>query len=243
MFPATLTGVGVGPGDPRQVTLAALDALRAAARVVAPSSSAEAVGRAESVVRQVCPEMATTRLVIPMGSSPRSVYRDAARQIAGWLDLDEAVAFVTLGDPNVYSTFTSLAAAVREVRPETPIRTVPGIMAFQVLAASASTTVLDGTQSMTLTTGLDDLDRLDDALENPAETVVVYKGGRRFPEIAKRAASAGRLEGAVAGELLGMPGERVVPLADVAGTPSAYLSTIIIPAVSVEPTESGEGPG
>ncbi len=62
-------------------------------------------------------------------------------------------------------------------------------------------------------------------------TVVLYKGGRRLPDLAKAAAAAGRLDGAVAGELLGMPGERIGPLSDLAADgPASYLATVIIPA-------------
>lgn len=234
---ATLIGVGVGPGDPGNVTLAAIDAIRNADRVAAPSASAEAVGRAESVVRQVCPEVFVDRLVIPMvrpvpgpetGSEHPDPFAPAASRIAGWLDGGESVAFVTIGDPHVYSTFSSLVDSLEEVRPGTPVRTVSGIMAFQSLAVAAGMVVLDGTENLALVTALDDLSSVRQALDRAEQAVVVYKGGRRFPEIAKIAADAGRLEGAVAGELLGLPGERVVPLSEIS-TESAYLSTIIFP--------------
>jgi hypothetical protein len=42
-------------------------------------------------------------------------------------------------------------------------------------------------------------------------------------------AAAGRLDGAVVGELLGLPGERMAPLADVADQPATYLATVIVP--------------
>ena len=50
-----LVGIGVGPGDPDAVTLQAVKALHHADRVVAPTLAPDAVGRAESIVRQVAP--------------------------------------------------------------------------------------------------------------------------------------------------------------------------------------------
>src|SRR5581483_6454797 len=76
-------------------------------------------------------------------------------------------------------------------------------------------------------------------LADPAVTVVLYKGGRRLPDLAKAAAAAGRLDGAVAGELLGMPGERIGALSDLAADgPASYLATVIIPAASPATTDS-----
>jgi precorrin-2/cobalt-factor-2 C20-methyltransferase len=228
---STLIGVGVGPGDPELVTTRAVRALVEADRVMAPATAVDAVGRAESIVRQACPGVAVERLAFEMtGGEARAVALGAAAErVAACLDTGEQVAFVTLGDPNVYSTFPALAGAVRERRPATVVETVPGITAFQALAARAGTVLLAGTERLRLVTALDGPGALDLALEDPEAAVVVYKGGRHLPAMAKRLADAGRLEGAVAGELLGLPGERVATAAELAVGPASYLLTLIVP--------------
>jgi precorrin-2/cobalt-factor-2 C20-methyltransferase len=225
---SALIGVGVGPGDPELITVRAVRAIREADRVLAPSSAVDAVGRAESIVRQACPGVAVQRLVFAMGRAEGSV-DDAAATLVDGLDAGQRLAFVTLGDPNVYSTFSSVAARVRSLRPDAVIETVPGIMAFQELAARAGTVVLRNAERLALVTALDGADALDAALADPAQAVVVYKGGRHLPAMAKRLAAAGRLDGAVVGELLGLPGERILPVADAADGPAAYLATVIVP--------------
>ena len=229
MAPA-LVGVGVGPGDPEHVTLAAVRALREADRVFAPSLALDVVGRAESIVREAVSDVHVERLVIAMRrDSDSAVYAGAVRQITDALDAGERVAFATLGDPNVYSTFSSVAREVQARRPGTRIETVAGIMAFQALASRAGFVVLDGTESLSLVTALDGLDALDPALTDGTRAVAVYKGGRHLPAIAKRLADAGRLDGAVAGELLGLPGERAGPLDELADAPASYLATVLVP--------------
>ena len=223
-----LIGVGVGPGDPELMTVRAMRAVREADRVIAPSSAVDAVGRAESIVRQACPGVRVERAVFAMGDAERSVDEVAATIVAG-LDAGQRLAFVTLGDPNVYSTFSTVAARVRSLRPDAEIQTVAGIMAFQELAARSGTVVLQHTERLALVTALDGPEVLDTALADPTQAVVVYKGGRHLPAMAKALAAAGRLDGAVVGELLGLPGERVVPVEEAGDGPAAYLATLIVP--------------
>lgn len=228
----SLVGVGVGPGDPELITVRALRTLRKADRVFSPTMAVDAVGRAESIVRQADPGLAVERLVFAItgDDDTRAVaHGKAAERAAACLDAGEQVAFVTLGDPNVYSTFHHLAAAVLERRPGTPVATVPGIMAFQELAARAGTVVLDGTQTLSMVSAVDGAEALDGPLGDPEATLVVYKGGRHLPEVSQRLQAAGRLDGAVFGELLGLPGELVGPVGDHADRPATYLATVLVP--------------
>jgi precorrin-2/cobalt-factor-2 C20-methyltransferase len=227
----TLIGIGMGPGDPEAVTLQALRALHHADRVVAPSLALDAIGRAESIVRQVAPEVTVERLIFdmsPVAGDRLASHRAAAAAIIAYLDAGEEVAFVTLGDPNIYSTFSSVAAAVTESRPATAIGTVAGIMAFQDLAARSATVLLDGTESLQLVTALDGPAHLEAALANQDQAVIVYKGGRHLPAILKALANAGRIDDAIIGELLGLPGQRVAPARDWPDQPATYLATVIV---------------
>ncbi|HZT65494.1 MAG TPA: precorrin-2 C(20)-methyltransferase [Acidimicrobiales bacterium] len=228
----SLVGVGVGPGDPELLTLKALAALRGADRVFGPTMAVDAVGRAESIVRQAAPDVVVERLVFAIvrdDGARRAAHEQAADRVVACLEEGERVAFVTLGDPNVYSTFHHLAALVQRRRPQTPVETVPGIMAFQALASTSGTVVLDGSERLHLVSAVDGPEVLEVPLADPEAAIVVYKGGRHLPALAARLDAAGRLEGAVFGELLGLPGEQVGPVADATSSPAAYLACVLVP--------------
>ena len=229
-------GVGVGPGDPGLVTRRAVEVLRQADRVIAPTTSAMAVGRAEAIVRDAAPGVTVERVsfVMEVATAARTAALDAATdRVVGHLDAGERVAFITLGDPSIYSTFGSLADAVRSRRPDVPIEVVPGIMAFQDLAARTATVLVDGTEHLVLVPAHASAggDALAAAAADPHAAVVVYKGGAQIAQVAAVLAEHDRLGGAVLGELLGLPGGRVAPVAEVADRPASYLATLISPPV------------
>jgi precorrin-2/cobalt-factor-2 C20-methyltransferase len=233
-----LVGVGVGPGHPALLTERALAVLRAADTVVAATTAPDAIGRAETVVRAAVPDAAVDRLVITIAddADDRSASLiQAAEAIVARLDRGELVAMVVLGDPNVFSVFPAVGRLVAAARPGVAVDTVPGIMGFQELAAETATVLADGSDELAIVSLGADADRVDDLLADPARTVVVYKGGRHLPAVAKALDAHGRLEGAVLGELLGLPGGRSAPVAAVADRPASYLATVIVPARRDDP--------
>jgi len=228
-----LIGVGVGPSAPDLITRRAIAVLEGADRVFAASTAPDAIARAEAIVRTAAPTVAIDRL--PFSTTDHAdtldrCFAGAVDALVAVLDRGQSVAFITLGDPNVYSTFSELARRVSTRRPAVPITTVPGIMAFQELVAATGTVLAEGDERIDIATMGDDAAPLDAALHNAGSTVVLYKGGRHLPEVAIKLDQHQRVQGAVIGELMGMPGGRNGPIADVADRPASYLATVIVPA-------------
>jgi precorrin-2/cobalt-factor-2 C20-methyltransferase len=232
---ARLVGVGVGPGDPELVTVKAVRVLAGADVVLVPVMHPDEQGRAEATVRSHIKHDRIRRVVFALNEREdrgrrEAAWDDAAAAVVEALDAGaETVAFATIGDPNVYSTFSYLAQTVRAQRPGVEIETVPGITAMQALAATSSTVLCEGTESLTLLPLTAGLDAFAAALAH-SDTVVAYKGGRNLPELCAVLERHGRLDSAIFGAALGLPDEDVRPAGQVAG-PAPYLSTVIAPAV------------
>ncbi|MFB6713672.1 MULTISPECIES: precorrin-2 C(20)-methyltransferase [unclassified Streptomyces] len=236
-----LVGVGVGPGDPELVTVKGVNALRDAAVVVVPVMDTGERGRAEATVLHYVSADKVVRVVFALNERTDRARREAAWDAAGervaeLLRTHGSVAFATIGDPNVYSTFTYLAHTIGELLPGTAVETVPGITAMQDLAARSGAVLTEGTEPLTLVPVTAGAAVLKEALEGPG-TVVAYKFGRLAAEVATALRETGRAEDAVWGSALGLPEESIRPAAELDEGPLPYLSTLIAPA----PRDGGRG--
>ena len=236
-----LIGIGVGPGDPDLLTVAAVRDLSRAGRIFVPVMAADVAGRAEAVVRAHVTHHRLERLVFALSDDVAGSQRRrhdcwdtaAARVVTHLREHGGSAAFATLGDPSVYSTFGYLAKTVRELVPDIRIRTVPGITAMQAAASAAGLTLVEGSEPLTLLPLTRDFTAVDQALAGDG-AVVVYKGGRRLVPLRERIDAAGALDRAWCVEHVGTADEQIIRLAR---TDSAsYLSTVV-----VLPARSGRG--
>jgi precorrin-2/cobalt-factor-2 C20-methyltransferase len=236
-----LTGVGVGPGDPELVTVKAVRVLREADVVFVPvlAEGPEGPGRAEATVRAHVDGAAVR--AVPFALSDRggrtasrlNAWDEAALAVVAAFDEGASrIAFATIGDPNIYSTFSYLAQTVRALMPSVAVETVPGITAMQDLASRSGTVLAEGREVLALLPMTAGLEAYQRALES-FDTVVAYKGGRFLPEMLRTVEKTARTGETVFGAALGLPDEVVGPVAhldpDTIGA-APYLSTVITTA-------------
>ena len=238
----TLIGVGVGPGDPELLTLKAVHAFEAADVILVPSTEAsgDESGRAEQIVLAAHPSAESKLRRVPFSMAQRSGVGTKRRQ--SWQASAQAavdafhagattVAFATVGDPSVYSTFSYLAAQVQAVVPDVDVSVVPGITAMQALAAASLTPLVEGTESLTLVPATAGLAAVGAALDG-ADTVVAYKGGRQLAELLGVVRQRGR--DGVLGVNIGLPGQEITPLAEVDAQRAPYFSTVLVAPLRTE---------
>ncbi|MCY6372170.1 cobalt-factor II C(20)-methyltransferase [Clostridium ganghwense] len=150
---AKLYGIGVGPGDKELLTLKAVRVIENCDVIVAPS----AVDGGKSISLDTAAEFIKedAEVVIkhfPMGGADREekIYQ-AFKSIEEKLEQGKDVAFLTIGDPLVYSTYIYLLEHIEKKGFET--ETVPGITSFCACASLAKETLVIGNEPLLILPG------------------------------------------------------------------------------------------
>ncbi|ACB39251.1 cobalt-factor II C(20)-methyltransferase [Pyrobaculum neutrophilum] len=166
--------VGLGPGDPKLLTLAAAEALREAEVVYVPASAATERSLAEALVRRFTE--AEVRVVeMEMGRA------DPVRLARSARELGDGAVYALLGDPTLYGSFAKLKPYL-----EAPYVYIPGVTSVTACAARAGVELASGDQAVAVVPA-----SRSDLLEKAAElfdVVVVVKANRNVDLVNELAA-------------------------------------------------------
>jgi precorrin-2/cobalt-factor-2 C20-methyltransferase len=231
----TLYGVGVGPGDPELITLKGLRVLRTVATVYVPASP---VGRG-SLARAIAAEhldathQRIVELPFAMRASPERMaaqWRANAAAIAEGLVGGADAAFLTEGDPMLYSTFVHVAGALRELRPDARVVVVPGVSSVNAAAAVVGMPLADRDERLAVLPATFERDGLREVLRS-FETVVLLKVASAVDRVIDDLEALGLVDAAVCVERCGWPEERVVrDVRVLRGAKLDYFSLMIVRA-------------
>lgn len=163
----TLSLIGIGCGDPGQLTRAAIGAINAADVVLIPRKGTAKSDLAD-LRRTICADVLTntaTRIAefdLPMRDAAEADYRkgvddwhDAvaatwSQTIASHLGGEGRVALLIWGDPSLYDSSLRIA---RRLDPSPEIEVVPGITSIQALCAAHALPLNDIGEPFLVTTG------------------------------------------------------------------------------------------
>ncbi len=152
-----LYGVGVGPGDPELITVKAVRVIKEADIIFTAASSKNTYSLAVEIASDYISKTAhIEKLFFPMTKDVReteAAWIENARQIASVLKQGKKAVFLTLGDPTTYSTFGYILKKMKCIMPEANIETVPGITSFHAASARMNRILVEGEESLLITSG------------------------------------------------------------------------------------------
>ncbi len=235
-MPGVLHVIGTGPGDPELITVKAVRTLKEVGVICVPKGRVDGGSLALSIAEKAVPLEGKEILEIhfPMkktGSVPdpelETRWDEAAGMILERLNSGRDVAFLTLGDPTLYSTFFHLHERLLRLSPGLKMVLIPGISSVNASAAAAVTSLglADDRVAILPATYVDDIRET----LRMFDTVVLMKVHRVIEDLLRVLEEMGLLERAVCISRTGMNGERV--FTDLKGLKAGdvdYFTTIIV---------------
>jgi precorrin-2/cobalt-factor-2 C20-methyltransferase len=174
-----LYGVGVGPGDPELLTIKAVRIITEADILAVPGEQKEgsvAYKIASQAVEEIDKKIIIS-IYMPMTKDEKRLkesHNKGANEIISYLDQGKNVAFLTLGDPTIYSTYIYLHKIISERGYETEI--ISGIPSFCAVAARLNRGLVEKNEQLHVIASSYDF---KDALELSG-TKVLMKAGKKI---------------------------------------------------------------
>ncbi len=145
---ATLYAIGVGPGDPELLTLKSVRILKEVPCICVPKGREEGSSLALDIVSKAIDlknkEILQAHFPMKKTKSPEHIYsldakwHETVKIILSRLNKGLNIAFITIGDPTIYSTFFYLYDRLLELKPDLKISILPGISSINASASSAA---------------------------------------------------------------------------------------------------------
>ncbi|WP_427338804.1 precorrin-2 C(20)-methyltransferase [Caloranaerobacter sp. DY30410] len=224
-------GVGVGPGDPELITIKAKKILNEVDVIICPEKRESAGSFAYKIAKEHIKSNAEIMyLTFPMvydENELQNKWEENASIIAKMVNKGKTVAFITLGDPTIYSTYMYLLHYLKKYDIE--VKTIPGITSFCSVSSSLNMPIAEweeGFSVVPLRKG--DNDKLKRALDN-FENVIVMKPANDCKILANELLKRGLENNFVLISKCGTEEERIITDINVIiNEKIPYLSTIII---------------
>lgn len=232
-----LSCIGCGPGDPELLTLKAINLIKNAEVIFAPTAREGKPSIALSVVGRYVDKLAKiVCLIFPMVKDRESLkdyWKRNADQIADAVRAEKRVVYLTVGDPALYSTWIYIHRELQNNHPDIEIDIVPGIASMFAFAAQAKMSLAEGDETLAIVPACYDLDKVKQTA-NSCDTVIFLKDGRYFDSVIEMLADVGFADDSmiaiaqdvsVTGEIMKM--NKLSDLRGIKGTTEKYFSIMV----------------
>jgi precorrin-2/cobalt-factor-2 C20-methyltransferase len=233
--PPALVLVGVGPGDPELLTVAAVREIAAADLVAFPVANEGGQGMAAGIAaRWLLPQQPQLPLLFPMTDAAeprRQAWRAAAATLAAAVAAGQRVVLLCEGDVSLYATSSYVLLALRRFHPDCPVRLIPGISAVAAAAAAAGWPLALQRESLLIRPTPEQPAELEALLERAAAEAMVLallKLGRRWGWLRPLLERRGLLAQSLFARRIGWPDQLVRPAIAVAAGEAPYFSLLLI---------------
>ena len=227
--------MGVGPGDPDLLTVAAVGAIEAADLIACPVARSGAKSMAAAIAaRWIGSHQRMLPLLFPMvdAAEPRRLaWHQAADTLAAEVAAGQRVVLLCEGDASLFATGSYVLLALQQRHPHCPCRVIPGITAVSAAAAAANCPLALQQDQLLVMPCPEREDQLLDVLEDAAgqaRVLALLKLGRRWLWVRQVLERRQLLDSSLFAERVGWPDQTLQTARDMPGGARPYFSLLLI---------------
>jgi len=223
-----LYGIGVGPGDPELMTLKAARLIKECTIIAVPATGKDR-NVAYEIAKGAVPEIAAKELLevpMPMIRDPKLLeanHEAATIKIITELEKGKDVAFLTLGDPSIYSTYIYIHD--RAVARGYDAQIIPGIPSFCAVAARLNEGLTEAAQALHIIPA--SYEGIEETLALKG-TRILMKNGKSIGKIKTLIGALEKRPSVKMVECCGMEGERVFNNLEDIDDNAGYFSILVV---------------
>jgi len=229
-----LYGVSLGPGAADLMTIRALDCLKTVDCIAIPRKDEKTPSVAWATAKDIVGEVkGQERLFLnfPMTKNPEIIkpaWDIAFKEIGERLMAGQDVAFITVGDAFIYSTFIYLYNHAQKIWPEVEIEVIPGVSSISAVPAVAGIPVADGQQRIAVIPASYNVEDLRTVFKM-FDTVILMKISGVMDKIVEVLEAEGLIDHAVYVAKATMDGEKIVrDLRTIKEKRCIYFSMVVV---------------
>lgn len=186
--------VGCGPGDPELLTVKAMNVIKKAEVIFAPTAREGKPSIALSIGEKYISKSAkVVSLVFPMTREKESLkdsWNKNANEIANAVRSGKSVAYLTVGDPALYSTWIYIHRELVSNHRDVEVEIVPGITSMFAFAAESKMSLAEGDETLAVIPACYDLDRIKQ-VASCCDSLIFLKDGRYFDKAIEMLSASG----------------------------------------------------
>lgn len=223
-------GIGVGPGDSELLTIKAKNIIEKCDVIFAPKTSVDSDCVALKIAMPyILDNKQIVTPIFPMTydiDELEKAWDIAAAEIVDLLKIGKTVAFLTLGDPMVYSTYIFMLKRISIAGYTT--ETIPAVTSFCAAASRISRPLAMANEKIAIIPSAYECEDLENIL-NTFENIVLMKVSKNYDSLVGMLKKNGLLKYSVLISRCGLPEENIeYNLENLVGTKINYLSMIIV---------------
>ena len=227
--------MGVGPGNPELLTLAAVRAIEQADVVATPVAREGSISMAATIASHcISTKQRLLPLLFPMVSAARprrEAWHLAADALAAEVKAGQAVVLLCEGDASLFATGSYVLLSLQQRHPSCTVRVIPGIPSFSAAAAAALWPLALQQDQFVVAPCPDcegDFARMASQAEQRGQNLALLKLGRRWRWLRPLLEQRGLLSRSLFAEKVGWPDQCIAPAEQIPAGERPYFSLLLM---------------